>query len=219
MLLSLQQMKRISVGPLVPGQRRVKRAGLSVARVWKDFYGQAPIVDGEYLRFTVSTGAVDRALDTVSVDGWDLTAYRASPVILWAHDHDRPAIARCVDIGPDNGALKATVAFDQADPFAAEIMRKCREGFLNTTSVGFRPLEYDVTNDPARGADEWFPGFDFTRQELTEISIVNVPCNAECLIDAPADESDPIAGLLATVTNAVPARLDPRLRAFHRLAV
>jgi len=45
-------------------------------------------------------------------------------------------------------------------------------------------LAYTVTDDPARGAGDWSPGLDFTRQTLLEFSIVSVPANAEALMDA-----------------------------------
>jgi hypothetical protein len=51
--------------------------------------------------------------------------------------------------------------------------------------VGFRPLEWDFTDDPERGADDWFPGIDFQQQELVELSVVTVPANPEALMDEP----------------------------------
>ena len=68
-------------------------------------------------------------------------------------------------------------------PKAEGIKQLCRSGFLFATSVGFRPLEWDFTEDEARGADDWFPGIDFHRHELMEFSIVSIPANPEALIE------------------------------------
>jgi phage head maturation protease len=67
----------------------------------------------------------------------------------------------------------------------------CCDGFLNATSVGFRPLEWTLSKDPSRGADEWEPGADFHRAELVEFSIVSVPCNPEALLEATPQPTEP----------------------------
>jgi phage head maturation protease len=51
-------------------------------------------------------------------------------------------------------------------------------GYLKATSVGFMPLKYTFSKDPAR---EY--GIDFLEQELLEFSIVTIPANPDALID------------------------------------
>ena len=132
-------------------------------------------VDGT-LRFTISTGAVDRDRDTINPNGWDLDNYRRSPVVLWAHDYDEPPIGKATAIVATPTALIADVQFVPREiyEFADRVRRMCDGGYLNSTSVGFRPDEY-VFNEE-RG------GVDFLRQELLEFSIVPVPANPEALI-------------------------------------
>ena len=228
MLTSLQHFKRMSLEPRRAGARQAKRAALTGdLAVRKDVFGPAVAMDGRSLRFTISTAAIDRAMDTIDQAGWILDAYRANPVVLWMHDNWSLPIGRCTDLGPEDGALQATVEFVRADmpvvgEMAEAVLLLCKEGFLNATSVGFRPIDFDVTEDPDRGADHWFPGFDFKRQELTEFSIVTVPCNPEALIN-PAhrlDPADPLANLLGDVSTSLPARSSVLrgLRAFDRFA-
>lgn len=159
----------------------------------KDFIGAAERSADRQFRFTISTASVDLQMDTIAVGGWDLTAYRRNPVVLWEHGSDptvgRWPIGRAFNVGPEKGALKASVEFDAFDipitgPIAEACVRKLQNGSLCAVSVGFRPLEYTVTDDPARGAGDWSPGVDFTRQILLEFSIVSVPANAEALMDA-----------------------------------
>ncbi|HWX48135.1 MAG TPA: HK97 family phage prohead protease [Roseomonas sp.] len=147
-------------------------------------------VQDRTVRFVISTAGVDRDLDTVALEGWDLTAYRRNPVVLWGHDADELPIGKCTEIGVSDGALRAAVEFVPADmpvvgDRAEAVLRMCRDGFLSATSVGFRPLEWKITEDPERGAEDWMPGFDFLRQELMEFSIVSIPANPEALMEEP----------------------------------
>lgn len=153
----------------------------------KDFVSIVEDIDDRKVRFTISTGTIDRDGDTVAVDGWQLDAFRANPVVLWGHDARNLPIGRCVEIGSDGAALKALVEFVPADMpergmFAEAVLRMCRTGFLSATSVGFRPLAFELAKD-RMDDDDWFPPLDFTSQELMEFSVVSIPCNPEALID------------------------------------
>jgi HK97 family phage prohead protease len=186
--------------------RDCKRAGLGVR---KQMIAPAEQLGGDdrALRFTISTGCVDREQDVISVRGWDLANYRRNPVVLWGHDATRLPIGRAFDIRIDGDALKATVEFIPTDTpeggaFAESVYRLARSGFIAATSVGFRPIKWDYTDDETRGASDWFPGIDFQEQELVELSVVTVPANPEALIDAPgpgegtavASDTPPVTG-------------------------
>jgi HK97 family phage prohead protease len=143
-------------------------------------------LDDRRVRFTISNASVDRDNDTVSVEGWELGPFLTNPVVLWGHNSYDLPVGKCVEIGVENSALKAIVEFVPADvpcigDRAEAILRMCRTGFLNATSVGFRPLDFEIAND--RGDDDWFPPVNFLRQELMEFSIVSIPANPEALID------------------------------------
>lgn len=159
----------------------------------KDVFTLVEQLEDRVIRFTISTAAIDRERDSISIEGWDLSAYKQNPVVLWAHDAYELPVGRCTEIGTDGGALRASVEFVPADmpcvgPKAEAILRMCRTGFLSTTSVGFRPLEYELAKD-RMDEDDWFPPFNFLRQELMEFSIVTIPCNPEALID-PAERME-----------------------------
>jgi HK97 family phage prohead protease len=141
----------------------------------------APLVDESAprrLRFTISTSTVDRDRDVITQTGWQLDNYLRNPVVLWAHTSWDLPIARSVAMEPNGAALVATAEFAPADvyPFAETVYQLVQAGYLRATSVGFRPLE--MTYDTERN------GYNFLRQELLEWSIVPVPCNAQCLVDA-----------------------------------
>jgi HK97 family phage prohead protease len=173
------------------------RRSAVLAGVRKGHVGTVEKLDDRTLRFTISTGGVDRDLDKIDVRGWQLDNYARNPVVLWAHRSDEPPIGKAVDFGKDDHRLFSAVQFvpgdgsyGKAGDFAEMIYRLASTGFLSATSVGFRPIKYDFTDDPTRGGDDWFPGIDFHEQELVELSIVPVPSNPDALIEPGASDND-----------------------------
>jgi HK97 family phage prohead protease len=145
----------------------------------------AGTTDDRRVTFVVSTAAVDRDNDTIAVEGWVLDDYRRNPVVLWAHDDQSLPIAKATDVGPVGNRLIATFEFVPADmpvigPHAEAVLRMLRSGFLAATSVGFKPIDAEFSDDPDRRG-----GMDFSRQSLFEISVVPVPSNPEALAVAP----------------------------------
>jgi len=93
----------------------------------------------------ISTASVDRDRDIIYQDGWQLDSYLRNPVVLWAHDHTQPPIARSLDVGlTDTGALASRDRFTSQDvyPFGAMIYRMVAGGFIRAKSVGFAPLDW-----------------------------------------------------------------------------
>lgn len=121
-----------------------------------------------------STEVVDRHGEIVKQDGWKLKNFLKNPVILWGHNvrEQRPPIGKAekvwVDKSGESPALKFKVKFDMKDSFATEVFRKIKEGFINTTSVGFRPLDKEDNT--------------YTKQELMELSFVPVPANPDARV-------------------------------------
>jgi HK97 family phage prohead protease len=186
---------------------------------------------GRALRFTISTDAVDREQDVISLAGWDLANFKRNPVVLWGHDSSRLPIGRAFDVAVENGALKASVEFVPQDTpeggdFAESVYRLARQGFIAATSVGFRPLKWDYTSDKNRGAEDWFPGVDYSEQELVELSIVTVPANPEALVDEPLPGEgtaiatpNPTSGEEVTAFNEEQTRARARRRRVFQLAM
>ena len=194
-------------------KRCVKRGERpSNARLRKSVTATASRTGDRVFRFTISTANIDRDQDTISVSDWDLTAFVRNPVVLWAHGFDPTVgtwpIGRAFDVGPDGGVMRASVEFDPADMpmtgLAAEAcVRKLAAGSLAAVSVGFRPLNYTVSEDAERDPTGYMPGIDFKRQELLEFSIVSVPANGEALVLQPAELDD------------VPLGKPPTVQAYH----
>ena len=170
----------------------VRRGDSVEGIVRKAEVADAEVLDNRRVRFTISSASVDRDNDTINQTGWKTDNYQRNPVVLWAHDYSSLPLGKSVDLSVENGNLKSTVEF--ADhPFADTVYRLVKGGFLNATSVGFRPMK--LTENVERG------GLDFGEQELLEYSIVPVPANPDALIEARAAgiDTEPIRKWAETV--------------------
>ena len=134
--------------------------------------------------FVISTEALDRDDDVISLDGWELENYKKNPVVLWAHDYSKLPVAKSVGLSISDGKLLSIDRFtpQEINPLGHMVYQMVKGGFLRATSVGFKPLEY-VFNDEHKG-------YDFSKQEMMEHSIVPVPSNPEALVAASAKGID-----------------------------
>lgn len=125
--------------------------------------------EGSKLIAVASTATEDRHGEVVSVEGWDIKAFKKNPVLQWAHDHTEPAIGVAKNLKVEGVGKKARLVFEPVfhdyTERAKALKSMVEDGILNSFSVGFRPLEMD--------------GNVFTKQELLEISLVNVPANPD----------------------------------------
>lgn len=125
--------------------------------------------DGSFVA-VASTNAVDRHGEIVDNNGWDMKAFKKNPVILWAHDHTEPAIGISKKTWVEGAGKKAklmiTPIFHDVTEKARAVKALVEMGVINSLSVGFKPIESP-------------DGVTFTKNELLEVSIVNVPANSE----------------------------------------
>jgi HK97 family phage prohead protease len=183
-------LRRLTANQFKSMVRKNQRLAPEMA-VFKEGFLSADAPDPENaartLQFTCSTSTVDRENDVINQSGWKLDNYIKNPLVLWMHEHDK-VIGKALSIGVVDGALKSVFEFKSADypvtgVFAEDAYRSYKAGFMTAVSVGFKPLEWDITDDKERGADDWFAGIDFHSSELLEISVVGVPCNPDALLD------------------------------------
>jgi HK97 family phage prohead protease len=136
-------------------------------------------------RFVASNSQVNRNGDIVELDGWDTSNWEKNPVILWQHDSKLPPIGRGVNIQKDKSKNALIVDVEFADrsinPLAGTVHDLIKHGYLKGVSVGFKPMEYSERTD-TEDANPWFPPLHITKQELLEISVVNIPANPGTLL-------------------------------------
>lgn len=204
--------------------RTVRRSDAPQIGVRKPELGEVERLDDRTLRFCISTGSIDRDLDRINQTGWKLDHFAKNPRVLWSHNASMPPIGKAVNFAVKGDRLMSDVQFlpeegyGDASAWADQIYRLAKDGWLSATSVGFRPLAWDFTDDPGRGADDWWPGIDFHEAELVEFSLVNVPANPEALvepIEVIEPELDPIAAETAAFATRERRRRALALLAFH----
>ena len=128
------------------------------------------------LQFVITTSAKDRDNDTINPQGWGFDNYLKNPVVLFAHDYTKPAVAKTIDLRVEGDKVVAVAEFPTPEiyDFGYTLYLLYREGFMNAVSVGFIPLEFKQRDD----------GYDYIKQELLEYSLVPVPANPEALVVA-----------------------------------
>ena len=173
------------------------------------FFVSAEIKEAKEGSFEViaSSAKTDRYGDSIDPTGWHLTNYRKNPVILWSHSTGGfgseaiPPVARADKIWVEDGKeLKIKGRFADT-AFARELKTLVEGGFLNAVSVGFIPLVQDekgmieIEEKKYRYAGEQEivksekgiyqqDGRKFEKQELLEVSWVNVPALPSALVTA-----------------------------------
>jgi HK97 family phage prohead protease len=152
------------------------------AALRKSFTAEVKSEDGKPIRFCISTATPDRMGDVIAVEGWKLDSYQKNPVVLWAHDRRSPPVAKATRVWTEQDKLLMEMEFTNRElyPFGAMVGDMVRGGFLNASSVGFRPIKYAYNEERGSYA------MDFIEAELLENSIVPVPANPEALVEAKA---------------------------------
>ena len=136
------------------------------------------------VRGLISAETSDRYGETLLAAGCDMTAYRANPVVLWAHEQYVPPIGRAVEVWAEPGVGVWAVDEFAPTPFAQELYDLYRGGFLSAFSVGFRASARDTS------------GNVISAWELHEHSAVAVPANPDALVRAATDHGSDAAAML-----------------------
>lgn len=137
---------------------------------------RAVAADKRTVDVIASTDAQDRYGEIVE-QVWQLDAYQANPVVLYAHDSRELPIGKAENIRVEDGQLVATLRFVGAEvnPRAEQVWQLVQEGVLRAVSVGFIPHTYRWEKRDDREV------LVLTDNELVEISVVPVPANPEAL--------------------------------------
>lgn len=135
----------------------------------------------------------------VKTDGIDLTAFLRNPVMLYNHNRsyagktdDQLPIGKWKDLRIENGQLTGEPVFDENDEFARKIKQKYEDGILNACSMGFRPVEWSAEPELLKAGQTMAT---VTRSLLLEISICDIPSNANATKVVMYDEDSNIINL------------------------
>lgn len=134
-----------------------------------------------------STMAEDRHGEVVDQLGWNLKEYLLNPVVLFGHDHSKPAIGKAVNLSITQNGLEGSIQFAET-PLALEIFSLYEGGYMSAFSCGFRNDLYEYNTDEDKVV--------LRENTLYEISCVNVPANAYALAKSKGLELKEVANPL-----------------------
>lgn len=145
--------------------------------------------DGPVVEAIAVSEGVKRDGSTISVKGIDLTGLRANPVLMFGHRYDQPPIGRIVDMRKSSvdglgkvlkirfSPLKSQVDTEHRR-FADSIFDMLVQGDLRTVSFGWRTVEAE----PLKDEQGYHTGWNFTRTDAMEVSVVPVPADADAMV-------------------------------------
>ena len=157
-------------------------------------YVRALGADAEETRtveFVASDNSRDSHRTVVPVEKWDLRRFNANGIVGYQHNvygdlcgnEDPDRVIGTGEARVEGDQLIVRITFEPADlnPLAEKIFRKVMHGTLKAVSVGFLPTKegHWGEGEEARGGSH--ETYYFDGQELLEVSVVNIPSNANAL--------------------------------------
>ncbi len=171
---------------------------------------------GRILRYTISTPG--RKGDGIKLGRWRFERYRSNPIVLWSHNRWAPRVGDSV-VWADDEESTDTVAHSLVAFYPRDLselswqvgeMHALRGG---ASSVSFRLTDWswadeDENQDPAEEVGVW--DINAREQELLEWSLVNVPMDADALVEARSAGIDtkPLAAALSEVLDRAGLRAE-----------
>ena len=129
-------------------------------------------------KFLINDESVNRYGYRILSSGINTENFLKNPVCLVSHEGKSLSIGKWKDLKIEGKNFSATLEFDEKDPLAVMIANKYAKGYMNACSLSM--LELEDSSDPTL----LLPGQKYptvTKCELLEISIVNVPGNANAI--------------------------------------
>ncbi|WP_328465522.1 HK97 family phage prohead protease [Actinoplanes sp. NBC_00393] len=175
------------------------------------FVDRSVLTDDSPLRVVMaSEGRMADKID-LRMAGADLGRFRGNPVLGYGHSYwgrTNLPIGR-VDPGSltiEGTRLSGDLEFDQEDEFARLVERKMRGGFINAVSIGFDVTQWESAED------NYWRGGVATKWELTELSVVPVPMDANALVTSGRQiDDDEVADLLRRIEGALRSGRGPMI--------
>ncbi len=142
------------------------------------------------VEFVASDSSVDSYGTVLPVDKWDLKRYEKNGIVGYMHDVYGDSWSKSAEpddvIGKgvafvEDEKLIVRITFEPRDlnEKADKIFRKLQFGSLHAVSVGFRATAKGHMGDEERGEDP--DVYYYGGMELLEVSVVNIPSNANAL--------------------------------------
>ena len=137
--------------------------------------------ENNVFKFIITTNNVDRYGDVVEPSGMDATLFNENPVFLFNHisHSELMPIGKCLGLTPtDTGVVGETIIHGKTE-LSKDALVMVQEGYLRAVSIGFMPTEWE--NMPTEKGS-WCEPRRYTKWQLLEYSLVNIPANPYALI-------------------------------------
>lgn len=123
------------------------------------------------LEAIITTSIVDRHGEVIETEGIDTDSYMNNPVVLYGHNYSALPIGRTLKLTKTKNKIKAKfeLAINEY-PFAMDVYKMVKGGFLNAVSIGGVVREW---------SEDWTR---ILKMDMVEFSIVPVPANEEAII-------------------------------------
>jgi hypothetical protein len=166
----------------------------------------------------ITNETLDHSNDSVKLPGVDSSLFAKNGAVLDGHDSSKPPVAVSGRPFMSGANLLAIARFPKAGISANsdQIKAAALARLMRGVSIGFIPLSWSFSKDPARPM-----GVDFSAIKLLEFSICSLPCNPDCYIlgsvassqSAPSDAGKNVdrrreARVLAAQARALIAAID-----------
>ena len=119
----------------------------------------------------ITTKTPDRYGEIVEPLGCDEKEYRKNPVVFFGHRSRDLPIAKNVRLIYEENGIIAVTKFDESE-YAKDIFRMNAEGYLNSWSIGFVPIEPPKLKEKYLVFEKW---------KLLEYSSVPIPANPDAV--------------------------------------
>ena len=161
-------------------------------------------IDSRNITFVISDESEDSDGDIIMADGWDFNRFLKNPICMGFHEYDEFPYGKFIKIEKDLRSnprrVIGTVHFPTAEELGEDgqssehaknidmAYNMCKNGYLNTVSVGCYYKEAETRQDYPAGTPDWMRGKKVTKAELLEVSLVPIPSNPNALSMIEADK-------------------------------
>lgn len=154
------------------------------------FVDRSVLSDDSPLRVVMASEGRQADKIDLRMSGADLARFRGNPVLGYGHSYWGRTNLPIGRVKPEtlliaDRQLSGDLEFDQEDPFAREVERKMRAGYINAVSIGFDVTQWESAED------SYWRGGVATKWELSELSVVPVPMDANALVTSGRSLADP----------------------------
>ena len=139
------------------------------------------VADKDVFKFIITTNNVDRYSDVVEPSGGDFANFKKNPVFLFNHisGSDLMPIGKSLSLETTETGVISESRIHTITELSRNALEMVRQGYLQAISIGFMPTEWEsIPTDK----QTWCEPRKYTKWELLEKSLVNVPANPYCLI-------------------------------------